>query len=238
MTLIPDLQRDLVDAAGRIGRPRLRAPAGVVAAAVAAAFVVAAVVLVANDGGEPVSPPTDSISPGSPPASPPTDTPMREAPRPSMEPLPGSASAPLEFEFGGVSYSATGFRSEGSVICTTLKSSSESELPPRGSGSCLRDRLLRDALGTSPVHMYAGGGGGPSQTAGFARADVAELTVVGPTEADSRAFVSEPWRPEPWEGEPIRFVYVLSVGGPERIPGIDRHRYRAELTNGEVVPVP
>jgi hypothetical protein len=238
MTLIPDLQRDLVDAAGRLGRQRLRAPAGVVAAAVAAAFVVAAVVLVANDGGEPGSPPTDSILPGSPPASPPMDTPMREAPRPSMEPVPGSASAPLEFEFGGVNYSATGFRSDGSVICMTLNASSGSDVPPRGSGSCLRDRLLRDALATGPVHMFAGGGVQPFQSAGFARAEVAELTVVGPTEADSRAFVSEPWRPEPWEGEPIRFVYVLSESGPESIPSFDRHRFRAELTNGEVVPAP
>ena len=238
MTLIPDLQRDLVEAAGRMGRQRLRAPAGVVAAAVAAAFVVAAVVLVANDGGEPVSPPTDSILPGSPSASPPTDTPVPEAPRPSMEPVPGSASAPLEFEFGGVSYSATGFRSDESVICMKLKRPSGSEPPMPASGSCLGERLLRDALATGPVHMFAGGGVQPSQTAGFARADVAELTVVGPTEADSRAFLSEPWSPEPWEGEPIRFVYVLSEGGPEPIPGMNRHRFRAKLTNGEVVPAP
>jgi hypothetical protein len=241
MTLIPDLQRDLVDAAGRLGRrPRLPVPAGpAITAALATALLVAAVVLEANDGGESDSRPTDSILPAAEPANPPMDEPLTAPPRPRLEPLPGSTSPPLEFEFDGVSYSAVGFRSEGSVICMTLKRSTADEGPaPPAGGSCLRDRLLTDALATTPVHMFAGGGRRPFATAGFARADVAELTLVGPTDAGDEVFLSEPWKPEPSEGEPIRFVYVLSESGPETIPSFDRHRFRAELTNGEVVPAP
>jgi hypothetical protein len=87
--------------------------------------------------------------------------------------------------------------------------------------------------------MYAGGGAQISETAGFARADVTSLSLLDPPAGASRVILSEPWSPEPWDGDPIRFVYVLSDSAPAPTPGIARHRFRVELTNGELVePVP
>jgi hypothetical protein len=240
MTLIPELQRDLVDAAGRLGRPRLRAPAGlVVALATAAAAVVAAVLLVANDGGGPDSRPADRVLPAPADGDRTTDPPITAPPRPSLDPVPGSQSPPLSLEFGGVRYTAVGFRSDGSAICTSLKAADGADdmVPPGGTGSCLSERLLRDALAKGRVHMYAGGGGGPTQTAGFARAEVMRLSLIDRATGD-KVILSEPWRPEPWDGDPIRFVYVLSESPPETIPSFDRHRFEAELRHGEVVPAP
>jgi len=144
----------------------------------------------------------------------------------------------MQFEFDGVRYSAMGLRSKGSMVCITLESSARAGEPVPRSGSCLRDRILSDALEESRVHMFAGGGGWPSHAAGFARADVTELSLVGPDAADGKVVLSEPWSPEPWEGDPIRFVYVLTDGPADRRPSFARHRFRAELTNGQLVPAP
>jgi hypothetical protein len=247
MTLIPELQRDLVDAAGRLGRPRLRAPVALRVVAAAAAFVVAAVVLLADDG-EPGSSPSDSVLPVSPPTNPPTDSPPTDPPptdppitappRPRIQPVAESESPPLGFEFHGVRYSAVGLRSKGSVICIVVERAARGREVVPNSGSCLRDRLLSDALEERRVHMFAGGGGWPAHAAGFARTDVTELSLVGPDAADGKVVLSEPWSPEPWEGDPIRFVYVLTDGPADRRPSLTYHRFRAELTNGEVVPAP
>lgn len=73
---------------------------------------------------------------------------------------------------------------------------------------------------------------------GFARADVVEVT---PRDRASGVTVvlSEPWRPEPWEGEPIRFVlaFDLESGMPE--PGeFSRVALNVRLQDGRVLPVP
>jgi hypothetical protein len=109
--------------------------------------------------------------------------------------------------------------------------------PLPNSGSCLRDRILSDALEERRVHMFAGGGGWPAEAAGFARAEVTELAPVGADAADGQVVLSEPWRPEPWEGEPIRFVYLMS-DGPAGRPSFAGHRFQATLASGEVVPAP
>jgi hypothetical protein len=206
-------------------------------AATAAALVVAAVLLVSADDGEPGSSPSDPSRPAS-PANPPTDPPATAPPRPRIRPVPGSESPPIRFEFDGVSYSAMGLRSERSMICIAVESTARDADPAPRSGSCLRDRLLSDALGESRVHMFAGGGGSPSHSAGFARADVTALSLVGPDAAGGKVVLSEPWTPEPWEGDPIRFVYVLSDGPAPEGPSFAYHRLRAELANGKVVPAP
>ena len=59
-----------------------------------------------------------------------------------------------------------------------------------------------------PARTVGGGGGQPTQLSGFARADVASIAVRDP-QYPSRAVLSEPWRPAPWQGQPIRFFLVL-----------------------------
>jgi hypothetical protein len=169
----------------------------------------------------------DEVAP--PPELPPDPSSPPDAPRPDVHPIPGSGSDPLEFEFGGVRYSIVGFRSQDSVCTRT----GELRGQPAGS-ACLSERLLRDALADRPVHIYAGGGGTHTMAMGYARANVAELTLVNPNR-DARVVLSEPWSPEPWEGDPIRFLYIVMDGTPAELPEFYEVELRATLTNGEVV---
>jgi hypothetical protein len=258
VTLIPDLQRDLVNAAGRLGEPRLP-PRGRLAAGLATVAAVAALVLLVATRSDESSSPRESAAPQSrdelAPPSPDELPPSRDepAPRPpdelapapelppdpsvppappDMHPIPGS-SDPLEFEFGGVRYSVMGFRSQDSV-CTALTEKSGMPGLRAGGRSCLSERLLRDALADRPVHIYAGGGGTHTMATGYARAEVAELTLSNQSR-DARVVLSEPWSPEPWQGDPIRFVYILMEGTPYELPEHHELELRATLTNGDVV---
>ena len=235
MTLIPDLQRDLVDAAERWNGQQQRfgvwwrlTPAVVVAAA----LIGVAVLLSSRD------PSSQESSPG---------TPSERSPKPPSrrgpQPRPGSLSPVVRFEFAGVGYSSVGFRarsaSRDGVICSRV-------LERRGGrgrrvvgATCAGERLLRRGLDDHAARTVGGGGGQPVQFSGFARADVASIAVSDP-QYPSRVVLSEPWRPAPWQGQPIRFFLVLIDAPPDRARDLlfgDRPRLEARLTSGELVDV-
>jgi hypothetical protein len=105
---------------------------------------------------------------------------------------------------------------------------------------CYSARLLRKALAKSPVHVFGGGGGEIQDVQGFARADVVALTRLDSGGAGTIA-LSEPWRPEPWDGEPIRFFYSVTTeklhDRPTQSPPWQGLRLRAELADGRSVEV-
>jgi hypothetical protein len=129
-------------------------------------------------------------------------------PIPDVEPLPGSASDPLQFTVAGTQYTAVGFQTAQSTVCATLTKVDAGIRPSTG---CFSERLLRDELASKPAHLFAGGGGGPDGFVrkGFARAEAVELTPVDRT-SELTVILSKPWRPEPWKGEPIRFFFVFA----------------------------
>jgi hypothetical protein len=171
------------------------------------------------------------------PVAPPSPDAPNGAPNPNVDPLAESASPPLEFNLAGTTYRAVGFLTTRSAVCVKL-TDVDAGLP--GGVGCLADRILREELAKKPAHLFAAGGtlsGGTVHT-GFARADVVEVT---PRDRASGVTVvlSEPWRPEPWEGKPIRFVlaFDLASGRPE--PGqIPRVSLNARLDDGRVLPIP
>jgi hypothetical protein len=172
---------------------------------------------------DPVAPPAPGIPEG--------------APRPNIDPIAESASPPLDFVMGGPAYRAVGFQTTRYALCVKL-TEVDSGLP--GGLSCLGGRGLRKTLAEKPVTVFAAGGtlSGDMVHAGLVRADVVEIT---PRDEASgvRVVLSEPWRPEPWEGEPIRFVlaFELESGRPE--PGeFSRPSLNARLKDGRVLPVP
>jgi hypothetical protein len=145
----------------------------------------------------------------------------RGTPNSRIDPLAESVSPPLEFTVGGTRYTALGFHSSRTMVCTMLRRDPGDV--PAGS-SCLSERLLRDALAERPAHLFAGG---DDELTGFARADVADLTAPG----SATVVLSEPWRPEPWNGEPIRFFYVFGAGRMHT-------PLEATLSDGRTVEVP
>ena len=243
MTLIPELQQDLVDAAARMAGHRQRVRVWLrltPAVAVAAAIVSATVLLLGRDESDPTrsSPQPAGLSQDSQRHSPPAGSPPRRYSRP----VPGSLSQTLRFEFAGVRYSTVGFRSRSGsrdgVICTSL-AQRRGELGRRvASNGCAGERLLRRELDDHPARTV-GGGGEPIAVFGFARADVTEIAVLDSHYA-SRVVLSKPWSPEPWQGEPIRFFHVLIDAPHNSAPDLvrqNRPHLVARLTSGEVVEV-
>jgi hypothetical protein len=149
------------------------------------------------------------------------------APVPNVDPLAESTSDPLSFTVAGARYTAIGFQTSRSHVCTSLEEVDAGV--PHGQ-SCLSERLLRNALERQPAHLFAGGGGVRN---GFARADVVDIAAT-----DATVVLSEPWRPEPWEGEPIRFFFVFDPDEPapgERLPEVP---LAVRLSDGQTVQVP
>jgi hypothetical protein len=130
------------------------------------------------------------------------------APGRDVRPVPGSISAPLAFDSDGIRFTAVGFRSRNGMICSAQVDSAATPERPTGGVGCLSERLLRKALDDSPVHVFAGGGGAHQAFQGFARADVVGLALAD-AGAHGNVGLSEPWKPEPWAGEPIRFFYAI-----------------------------
>jgi hypothetical protein len=229
MTLIPDLERDLVDAAGRVhggwrrfGPPLRLAMAG----AAAAALICAMVLIVGRDGSDPARSSRNTATP-----------PNRTAPAPPthMRPLPGTFSDPVRFEFEGVRYSLVGFRSRGDVICMRLVEGVPGR--PLASSTCAGERLLRRELPDHPVRIVGTGGAESTFVSGFARVDVTTLELISPR-YPSRAVLSAPWRPKGWRGKPIRFFEVaidLPPGAARNIPQLSRIRLQGRLASGETV---
>jgi hypothetical protein len=240
MTLIPDLQRDLVDGAARMSARRQRFAVRLrLAAALAGAAVLvgATAVLVGRDGSdrapssrEPAGPPQNSPSPVAP-------VPPAEPPR-HVRPVPGSLSNTVRFEFAGVRYSVVGFRSRNGAICTRLTNRDNGPGRRLASDSCVGEWLLRRGL-DRPARVSGGGGGEHTFVTGFAQAHVAGIALLSPRYL-SRVVLSEPWRPEPGQGKPIRFFFVLIDAPPDAPPDFParaRLRLEARLTSGETVVV-
>jgi hypothetical protein len=243
MTLIPELQQDLVDAAARMSGHRQRVRLWLrltPAVAVAAAIVSATVLLLDRDESEPASssPKPAGLPQGSQRHTPPEGSP----PRLYSRPLPGSLSQTLRFEFAGVRYSTVGYRSRShsrdGQICTRLTQLRDGLGRRVTSDGCAGERLLRRELDDHPARTV-GGGGEPIALFGFARADVTKIAVLD-RQYPSRVVLSEPWSPEPWRGEPIRFFRVLIDAPRDRARDLmlrNRPRLVAGLTSGEWVDV-
>jgi hypothetical protein len=103
--------------------------------------------------------------------------------------------------------------------------------------NCAGERLLRRELEDNPIRTFGGGGAEPSLQWGFARADVTRIALVSPR-YPNRVVLSEPWRPGPWRGQPIRyFLVVIDRPGDARpdFPLRDRLRLEGRLATGETV---
>jgi hypothetical protein len=158
------------------------------------------------------------------------------APNPNVDALAESASPPLDFTMAGTAYRAVGFLTTRFAVCVKL---TDVDAALSGGVGCLAGRILREQLAEKPAHLFAAGGtlAGDMVHKGFARADVVEVTPRGGTSGVT-VVLSEPWRPEPWEGEPIRFLlaFDLESGRPE--PGqIPRVSLEARLEDGSVLPL-
>lgn len=248
MTLIPDLQHDLVAAAGRMTtrRQRFRRRLGATMAVAAAAALIVAALVVVGGGGSDRAP--SSREPAAPPGNKPTGStvPERalEPPPPSgLRPVPGSVSRPVRFTFVGIHYSVVGFlgsrrpRQRNRTICTRLVEGRQGRGRRLASETCAGEQLLRRELDDNPVRIVGGGGGEYTFVSGFARADVTNIAVIAPKYA-SRVVLSERWSPPGWRGKPIRFFEVVidppREAGPE-FPLRSRIRLQGRLIDGERV---
>ena len=148
-------------------------------------------------------------------------------PAPDVDALAESASEPLSFTVAGTRYTAIGFHSSRSLICTSLVDADSGR--PHGQ-SCLSERLLPEVLEERPAHIFAGGS---REQIGYARGDVVEIRA-----GDATVILSEPWTPEPWEGEPIRFFFVFGLEEPA--PGEPRPTtpLTVRMSDGQTVQVP
>jgi hypothetical protein len=249
MTLIPDLQRDLVDAAARRNDRRRRfavwlrlAPAAVVAAALIGVVMLP----LGDDGSDRAASSQPAGSPQKPSPEPLPERSPKPPPRRGPQPIAGSLSRPVGFDFAGVSYSIVGFRgrsaSRDGESCTRLVERARDRSRRLVGASCAGDRLLRRELDDHPARTVGVGGAQPTQISGFARADVARIAVLE-SEYPSRVVLSEPWSPEPWQDQPIRFFVVLIDTPRDRAPDSPfknsprSPRLEARLTSGELVDV-
>jgi hypothetical protein len=246
MTLIPDLQRDLVDAATRWNgrRQRLAVWLRLTPAAVAAAALIGLAVLPLG-GDDSDRAPSSGQPAGARKPSP--DAPPKRSPKPpprrGPQPIAGSLSRPVGFEFAGVHYSIIGFQgrsaSRDGVICTRLVERVGDRARRLVGASCAGERLLSRELDDHPARTVGVGGAQPTQIFGFARADVARIAVLD-SQYPSRVVLSEPWSPEPWQHEPIRFFLVLADTPRGRAPDSpfkNGPRLEARLTSGALVDV-
>ncbi len=247
MTLIPDLQRDLVDAAARrTGRKQrfavwLRLTPVLM---VAAALIGVAVLPFGGDGSDRAP---SSGQPAGAPQKPSPDTPPKRSPKPpprrGPQPIAGSVSPAVGFEFARERYSIVGFRgrsaSRDGVICTRLVNRVGGRSRRLVGATCAGERQVSRELDDHPARTVGGGGGQPTQISGFARADVARIAVLD-SQYPSRVVLSEPWSPEPWQHEPIRFFLVLVDTPRGRAPDSpfkNGPRLEAHLTSGALVNV-
>jgi hypothetical protein len=219
MTLIPELERDLVAAAGRTRSPRRRMrQAGALGAAVAAATAVAVVTLWPSDEGPGPSRAAGDRRPA--PPAPPSDYP----------PVHGTLVRLSSFEFDGVRYRLSGYRGRGGVVCVRIAQS-----PPepgasdgRPSVACAGGPYLRRSLRRERVLNVGTGGGAHLVVAGFTVPEVSKIGVVG-TDWPAHAELTRPFRP--WNGARIRaFTIVVAPPSGVKVPRAAYLRIRAKAT--------
>ena len=203
MTLIPDLERELVAAAERtrsVRRHTRRAAALGVAAAAAAAL--ALVTLGSSDDDPSPEGAADDQRPATP------------APPRTSPPEPGTLVRLGSFDFRGVHYRLSGYRSRGDVVCVRHDQSGLESVPtPVLSVTCAGRQALRRRLRGMRVFYVGGGGGDPIVVTGFTRPDVSGLRVVG-TEWPARVVLTRPWRP--WDDVRVR-AYTIVVDTPRGV---------------------
>ena len=203
MTLIPDLERDLVEAAERRGSPRRRARQVGAFAAVAAAVAVVVVGLWPSDEASgPKRAAGTNQAAGA-------DVPSSKAPPRYQPPVPGTLVRLSTFSFAGVRYRLSGYRSRHDMVCMQIEQS-----PPaagatdrRPSVTCSGEPSLRRGLRRGRVLNVGGGGGTRVEVTGFTRAGVTRIKAVG-TRRPAHAELTRPFRP--WNGPPIR-AYTIVV---------------------------
>jgi hypothetical protein len=246
MTLIPDLQRDLVDAAARWNGRRQRLAVWLrltPAVVVAAALIGVAVLPLSGDNSDRA--PSSRKSAGA-TQKPSPDAPPKRSPKPpprrGPQPIAGSLSRPVPFELAGVHYSIIGFQarsaSRNGVICTRLVERAGDRARRLVGAACAGERQVSRELDDHPARTVGVGGAQPTKIFGFARADVARIAVLD-AQYPSRVVLSEPWSPEPWQHEPIRFFLVLVDTPRDRAPDapFEHPGLEARLTSGALVDV-
>jgi hypothetical protein len=247
MTLIPELQHELVAAAERVTtrRQRFRLRLGVTMGVAAFAGLVAAALVVVGGGASDRAP--TSRQPAGPPENPPGSTVPERSPEPPPpglpRPVPGTLSRPVEFTFRETRYSVVGFigsRRPGrrnTTICTRLVEVPPDPARPLPSQTCAGEQLLRRELDDNPIRTVGRGDGEYTHVSGFARADVTGIAVVAPR-YPNRAVLSQPWSPPGWRANPIRFFWVV-IDPPRRadpeFPRRSRIRLQGRLIDGETV---
>ena len=170
------------------------------------------------------------------PVAPPSPDVPNGAPNPSVDPLAESASPPLDFTVAGTAYRAVGFLTTRFAVCVKL---TDLDAARPGGVGCLAGRILREELAGKPAHVFSAGGtlSGDMVHNGYARADVVEV-MPRDDASGVTVILSEPWRPEPWEGEPIRFLLAFDRESGEPEPGeIPRVALNARLEDGRVLPI-
>jgi hypothetical protein len=206
MTLIPDLERDLVEAAGRVRLPRTLARRVAPFAAAAVVVSASAVAIALWSGDE--APPDRALPAGEEREPPPAPPPSSRRP----QPVPGSLSPPVILEFDGARYRMFGFRSRrGDMICVRVNRIDT--MPGIDSETCAGERNLRRGLRDTGVLKVGGGGGEHLSIAGFTEASILDVYLEG-TRRRHRIVMTEPWRPKPWRGEPIRAFLAIVDGTP------------------------
>jgi hypothetical protein len=162
------------------------------------------------------------------------DTPPE--PNAGFDPVSGSFSDPVTFTAGGLSYTAAGYQAANDTICVRL-TEPHAIKPSLG---CQGIRGLHEALAKQPAGLFGAGGttNGLMEYTGFARADVVEAEPVQGT-SDATVILSRPWRPVPWDGEPIRFLLVFDRPPDEQNPrDMTLPSLRVRLADGRTVLVP
>lgn len=214
MTLIPDLERDLeAAAAGRMRSVRRRSWR-VAAVGVAAAVALAVGVVAFSSSDEGPDPNRAAGGDGQPAIpAPPQGTPP---------PVPGTLVQLSTFDFRGVEYRLSGYRSRGGGggVCLRIK-----RTPPvspgltRPSVMCAGDGLLQRRLRRERVLNVAAGGGPPGrlEVSGFTVAEVSRVRAVG-EDWPAHVELTRAWRPV--DGQRLR-AFVI-VADPPRDAKVER----------------
>ena len=220
MTLIPELERDLVAAAEGRRRSVRRRARRVVAVGVAAAAASAVALVTFSSSDESPGPSRATGDHGQPAIpAPPQGTPP---------PVPGTLVSLSTFDFRGVQYQMSGYRSRGGSrndsVCVQIH-----RTPPvapgldRPSVMCAGDGLLRRRLGRERV-LNVGGGGGPPQrleVTGFTVAGVSRVRAVG-ANWPAHVELTRAWRP--LNGRRLR-AFVI-VADPPRDAKLPRNAFK------------